>query len=228
MYRGRFSQVSLVVLADPAGPDDLFTGRALSGEAGQRLQAFLEAAGVTTGYLILRTVPVDTSDLTAAKRDTLVDRPEVRALLREALRKLAAANSGLGALVAVGRGARRLAAHVVPGGLPLVEMKASGEPGASSTWQAALDRLAGLQYAKDIVNPTFHIGTPRGHVPSIDLPYGTPRWVGSSGDRASRPIDRTTGRPSADYLKLYLPTWVSRLAAPPLSPAEQAAADLLA
>jgi hypothetical protein len=227
MYRGRFSQLSLVVLADPAGPDDLFTGRALCGEAGQRLQAFLTAAGLTTRYLILRTLPVDTSDLTATRRDALVDRPEVRALVGEAVGKVAAANAGLAAVVAMGRGARRLAPHVVPAGLPAVEMKAWGESGAAASWQAALDQLKTLTYTKDVPNPTFHMGAQRGHVPSLDLPYGTPRWVGSSGDRASRPIDRATGRRSPDYLKLYLPTWVSRLSAPPLGPADQAAADLL-
>jgi hypothetical protein len=115
----------------------------------------------------------------------------------------------------------------VPAGLPTVEMKAWGESGAAASWQAVLDRLKTLTYTKDVSNPTFHMGTQRGHVPSLDLPYGTPRWVGSSGDRASRPIDRATGRRSSDYLKLYLPTWVSRLPAPPLSPADQAAADLL-
>ena len=76
------------MLADPAGPDDLFTGRALTGEAGQRLQAFLAAAGLTSRYLILRTLPVDTSDLTAARRDALVDRAEVRAIHAEILRRV--------------------------------------------------------------------------------------------------------------------------------------------
>lgn len=70
IYRGRFSSVSVVVLADPAEPDDVFTGRALTGESGQRLQALLTAAGLTTRYLILRTVPVDTTDLSAARRDS--------------------------------------------------------------------------------------------------------------------------------------------------------------
>jgi len=78
IYRGRFSSISGLVLADPAEPDDLFTGRALTGESGQRLQAFLTAAGLTKKYLILRIVPVDTSDLSASKRDALVDRPEVQ------------------------------------------------------------------------------------------------------------------------------------------------------
>lgn len=37
IYRGRFRDLSLIVLADQASDDDPFTGRALSGEAGQGL-----------------------------------------------------------------------------------------------------------------------------------------------------------------------------------------------
>jgi hypothetical protein len=227
VHRGRFSSLSLVVLADPAGVDDVFAGRALCGEAGQRLQRLLEAAGVTSRYLVLRTVPVDVSDLTAARMLSLVGRPEVRALHAAVLDKVAAANPDLGAVLAVGPGAQQLAPQVVPGGLPVVELAAWGTSGAAASWQAGLDRLAGLSYPREVASPSFHFDGARGQIPRIDLPYGTPRWMGTSGDRASRPTDRTTSKPSPDYLKLYLPTWVSKLPAPPLSPAEQAAADQL-
>ena len=218
VYRGRFSPISVVVLADPAGPDDVFTGRALTGEAGQRLQSFLEAAGLTSRYLVLRTVPVDTSDVTAARRDALVDRAEVRAIHAEILRRVAglSSNSGLAAVVTVGRGAARLAPHVVPAGLETVGMKAWSESGARTSWQAALDRLAGLTYPKDVANPSFQLPAARGHVPANDLPYGTPHWYGSSGDRASRPVDRTTGRRSAG-LSEALPADLGRR--PRLAPA---------
>ena len=54
-------------------------GRALSGEAGQRFQGFLRAAGLTKRYLILRTLPVDTLDLTAGETARrLVDKPRSR------------------------------------------------------------------------------------------------------------------------------------------------------
>jgi hypothetical protein len=62
-------------------------------------------------------------------------------------------------------------------------------------------------------------------MPRIDLPYGTPRWLGTSGDRAVRPTDQDIGKPSPDYLKLFLPSWVASLAPAPLTAAEQAAAD---
>jgi hypothetical protein len=109
----------------------------------------------------------------------------------------------------------------------VIELKAHGEPGAQASWQAALTQLAGRSYTKDIANPTFDAPTGRSQLPRIDLPYGTPRWVGTSGDRGVRPIDTDIDKPSPDYLKLFLPAWVAGLDAAPLSAAEQDAADQL-
>ncbi len=227
IYRGRFSQLSLIVLADQTSEDDTFTGRALSGEAGQRFQGVLRAAGLTKRYLILRTLPVDTLDLTPAKRLTLVDQPKVQALHRELLSRVHSANAGVTALLAMGPGARRLAPNVVPAGLDVIELAGHGEAGFQASWQAALTQLSGRAYTKDLGNPTFAAPASRSQLPRTDLPYGTPRWVGTSGDRAVRPKDNDIGRPSPDYLKLFLPSWVASLAAAPLTPAEQAAADQL-
>ena len=67
----------------------------------------------------------------------------------------------------------------------------------------------------------------RGQLPRIDLPYGSLRWPGTSGDRAVRPTDLDIDKPSPDYLKLFAPAWVAALAPAPLTSAEQAAADQL-
>jgi uracil-DNA glycosylase len=226
LYRGRFSSLSIVVLADPAGPDDLFAGRAMCGDAGQRLQALLTAAGLTTRYLIVRTVPVDTKGLTSSQRNALLDDTMVRALHTELLSRVSAANSGLAALLAVGPGAQRLATKVAPNGLRVIELPA-WSTSARSKWQSALDTLSGLTYKKDLSAPTFQLPTGRGRVPTGDLPNGTPLWVGTSGDRGSRPTDQHTDRPSPDYLKLYLPNWVDDLDPPPLSASDEAVVDQL-
>lgn len=227
IYRGRFNQLSLVVLADQTSEDDVFAAHALSGEAGQWFQGFLGAAGLTKRYLIIRTLPVDGLDLTAAQRLTLVDHPKVRALHRELLTRVRTANAGLAAILALGPSARRLAPNVAPAGLAVVDVAGYGEPGWQSSWQAALTNLAARTYAKDLPAPTFALSGGRTQLPRIDLPYGTPRWVGTSGDRGVRPNDLDLGRPSPDYLKLFLPSWIASLGPAPLSPAEQAAADQL-
>jgi uracil-DNA glycosylase len=226
-YRGRFQNLSLLVLADQASDDDLFTGRALSGEAGQRLAQLLLAAGLTRGYLVVRTLPVDTLDLTPARRNALVDQPQVQALHRELLRRVLAQNPDVTALLAVGPSAQRLAPQVTPAGVQVIGLAAWGASGAAASWQAALDQLRQRSYPKDLANPSFKLPATRGQLPRIDLPYGTLRWLGSSGDRAVRPTDLDLDQPSPDYLKLFAPTWVAQLAPAPLTPAEKAAADQL-
>jgi uracil-DNA glycosylase len=227
VYRGRFRDLSLVVLADQASNDDLFCGRALSGEAGQRLERFLAAAGITRRYLVLRTLPVDTLDLSPSRRNSLVDQPKVQALHRELLRRVRADNPQAGLLLAVGPGAQRLAPRVAPAGMEVLGMAAAGGSGAAASWQAALDQLATRSYPRDLSSPSFQLGPGRGQLPRADLPYGSLRWLGTSGDRAVRPTDLDLGRPSPDYLKLFAPAWVAQLAPAPLTPAEQAAADQL-
>jgi uracil-DNA glycosylase len=227
LYRGRFRRISLLVLADQASQDDVFTGRALCGEAGQRLQRLLGAAGITTRYLVLRTLPIDTLGLSVTTVNALVAHPAVQALHRELIRRVRAANTGLAAVLALGRAAARLAPAVVPAGLPVIPLRAWGSSGWTASWQAALDHLATMTYTKDLSSASFHADGRRGQILRSDLPYGTPRWVGTSGDRGDRPIDLDAGRPSPSYLKILLPAWVNVLTPCPLTAAEQAAADAL-
>ena len=227
VYRGRFQQLSLLVLADQESDDGTFTGRALSGDAGQRLQGFLAAAGLTRRYLIIRTLPVDTLDLSPATRLALAGNPLVQALHRELLRRLRAKNAGAAALLAMGPGARQLAPVVVPAGLDVIELAAPGEPGFLASWQAALSQLAGRGYTRDLAKPTFTAPAGRSQLPRIDLPYGALRWAGTSGDRAVRPVDTDTGKPSPDYLKLFIPAWAAKLDPAPLTADEQLAAKQL-
>ncbi|HYU05472.1 MAG TPA: hypothetical protein VEL02_16640, partial [Jatrophihabitantaceae bacterium] len=150
--------------------------------------------------------------------------PAVRALHAEVLGRVAAANNGLAALLAVGPGAQRLAPNVAPAGLQVINLPA-WSAGARAAWQSALDTLSGLSYSKNVSAPTFQLPADRGRVPTSDLPIGTPLWVGTSGNRASRPTDLHTGKPSPDYLKVYLPTWANQLDPPPLSAADAAVVD---
>jgi uracil-DNA glycosylase len=227
IYRGRFQNLSLLILADQASDDDLFCGRALSGEAGQRLNQLLLAAGLTRRYLIVRTLPVDTLDLTQTRRNALVDQSQVQAFHRELLQRVLAQNPDITALLAVGPGAQRLAPHITPAGLQVLGLAAFGTSGTAASWQAALDQLATRSYPKDLANPNFQLPAGRGQLPRIDLPHGTLRWLGTSGDRAVRPTDLDLGKPSPDYLKLFAPNWVAQLTPAPLTPTEQAAADQL-
>ncbi len=222
-YRGRFEDVSVLVLADQESHDDLFCGRAMCGDGGQHLQGFLRSAGVSHRYLILRVLPFDTLGVHWATVRRAVEHPKTVALHSELITRIRDANPKLSVVVTVGTHARALVAQLPRGSLPIVELAAWHTSGPRADWQRALDRLRELAPPTDTA-PTWDWDGRRRQIPRKDLPYGSVRWRGSSGDRAVRAEE--DGRPSANYLKLFAPTWAANLPPDPLSPEEQAAVDL--
>ncbi len=208
------------MLADQQSADDLFTMRAASGDDGQHLQAFLRAAGLTTTYAILRVLPIDTlaDDQTAAA--AAVDSAPVRALYAEAVRRAKPQ-----VLLFVGPLSERLQSHVSPPGTPVVTMKSRLQSDVDASWQAALTQLQSLSYTRDLASPTFTYAGEREQIPRRDLPFGTLRWQGSSGNRGQQATDN--GSPSFDYYRVTMPAWAAALMPPPLSSSEAAAADVL-
>lgn len=224
IYRGRWSNIKALVLADQQSHDDVFSGRALCGEAGQRLQGFLEAMGIARDYLILRVLPVDTLSVSFSTVNKAVDHPQTRALHAELLRRIRAFNSQLGVMLAVGSQAQRLLPHLPTDSLPVVEMKAWRQSGSRASWAAAMSRLKKLSYPTD-TNPTFVWDGLRRQIPSADLPYGFVKWRASSGDRSVRPSQN--GSASPHYLKLFMPNWAFRLPPSALSASERAAVEVI-
>lgn len=220
-YRGRLSAPSILVVADQRSHDDLFSGRALTGDAGQHLQAFLEAAGVTTSYCILAVLPVDTLEDDQVAVRAAVDTAEVRSLYAEAVRRVRPQVTILS-----GPLAQRLGGHITPAGTPAIPMLAHSQPGWVADWGRALGELQPLHYRRDLTSPTFAYQGERTQIARSDLPYGTLRWQGSSGDRGLQP--KQGGSASFDYYKLVMPRWAFELAPVPLIPSEQAAVDVMA
>ena len=194
--------------------------RALTGDDGQHLQSFLRAAGVTTKYAILRVLPVDTLADNQTAVAAAVDSAQVRAIYKEAVR-LAEPH----VLLFVGPLAQRLQSHITPIGAPVVTMNSRLQSGVTASWQAALAQLHGLTYPRDVASPTFAYADEREQIPRADLPFGTLRWQGSSGNRGQQATHG--GSPSFDYYKVTMPAWAAALAPPPLSPSEAAAAQVL-
>jgi hypothetical protein len=194
--RGRFQDLSLIVLADQASDDDLFTGRALSGDAGQHLNQLLLAAGLTRRYLIVRTLPVDTLDLTQSRRDGLLDQPQVQALHRELLQRVLAQNPDVAALLAVGPGAQRLAPRVAPAGLEVIQLAAHGAGGAAASWQAALDRLATRTYPRTSPTPASGSLPAAGSCPASTCPTARcAGWGPPATARSARPTSTSASPP---------------------------------
>jgi uracil-DNA glycosylase len=207
IHRGRHQDVTMLVLTDQGSDDDLFTGRACTGDDGQHLQAWMRAAGITRSYALLRVPPFDVTGASTAARRRWVDQPETVAAYRAAVSELAKRSDALALVITVGATAGRLAANLALEALPL---HPRGAHGWRQSWDAALQTLATRRHRTDTAQPAFRYDGARAQIPRTDLPYGTLRWQGTSGDRAVQAA--VDGRPSGDYYKLFVPRWVFGLA----------------
>lgn len=213
-YRGRLAHPSILVLADQESQDDLFTGRALTGNVGQHLQAFLRSAGVTKRYAMVRTLPVDSMGDPIAAVTQAVDHPATRSILREVMRQAQPE-----VVVTLGQHAERVAADEAPPGTPVVNLAAFDPTLPANGWQAGLDALEALTFPRDAPTTPYQGG--REPIPRGDLPFGTLRWQATTGDRAQRGKIGSASTPN--YFKLRMPAWAANSSPTPLTSAEAAA-----
>jgi hypothetical protein len=144
----------------------------------------------------------------------LADRPDVVALHRAVTGRVLDDNP-VAVVVTVGRHAERIAGRLDLDGQPVVSLPSWRRPGARDAWIAGHAHLRSLGVPID-APPTAAVwdGAPA-QIPRSDLPFGFPRWQGTSGDRVVRSAPPTDdvevgdgdgGEPS---YKVWMPSWVS-------------------
>ncbi len=223
VYRGRLDKARLLVVADQESVDDIFTGRALTGAGGQRLQTFLNQAGLSASYAILRTLPVDTSDLSEEKVRDIALNAQVKKVRQEIVKRVLAEGK-TEAVLAVGPVAQAAVDALELGSVRVVKMSAPGASGFESSWSGALKELkdAGLRADSGMTARTSY-SDKLTSIARLDLPVQTKGWVGTGGNRAVRPTNRDTRALDGNYYKIFMPEWVFRLAPKALSSAERSA-----
>ncbi len=225
IYRGQPNDANIIVLADQQSHDDLFTARALTGDSGQRMQGFFKAMGIVNKYIILRVLPINTLDMTRNQARKLINNPQTRKVYQAFIDKLRQRNKNVQLILTFGPLSKELINNLDTGNMSMVNLKAWNQRGARRDWENKLQTISHINYKKEITNPDFVFDGSREQIPRIDLPFGMLRWMGSSGDRGSQPIDKKTRRPSPDYFKLYMPNWAFSLQPEALSEFEQDAID---
>jgi hypothetical protein len=221
IYRGRPGEARVLVLADQESHDDLFTFRAMTGEGGQHFQAFLRAMGIDRHYAIVRVLPVDTLGLPADRINAILDDPQIVKLYRAIVERIVTA-SGTSIVLTVGPHAARLRAAVVAASLPVVQLSSWAGSATIADWNRALQEIRAIPYDKDLTSPSFVYDGTRTQIARIDLPFGTLRWQGTSGDRAVRAAAAAS---APNYYKILMPGWAFDLSPAPLTESEQAALD---
>jgi uracil-DNA glycosylase len=201
-FRGNPENAKVVILADQESNDDMFSTRALTGTGGQKLQTLLNNMGLKNDYVIVRTLPVDSIDLSVSKVKEIASNSEVvrsrNAILERILQK-----GKTKLFITVGPVAASLVpATYNPAGVPLVSLDAPEQNSHVAQWQSAISKLSvpgiSLQKAYD---GSLSV------IPRTDLPIHTRWWMGSSGTRSARA--KVNGVYNGDYYQFNAPNWVS-------------------
>lgn len=202
LYRGNLENPEVVILADQESNDDIFSGRALTGTGGQKLQKFLNNLEIRN-YLILRTLPVDSLDLSSDKVLEISLDPKVMNVRRLVLDKILEKKKTK-LIIAIGAVAQEVLKKY---GQKEVNEVFLNFPDTSnkfvSNWNSQIKTVAevlNLQSQKEYDGSLAPI--PRG-----DLPVHTRWWMGTSGTRSSRAY--LDGKQSGDYYKFDAPMWVN-------------------
>ncbi len=210
IYRGRPENPEVVILADQESNDDLFSARAYTGTGGQQLQSYLNNLNVKNNYLIIRTLPVDTSDLEISKVEDIVLHPQVikvrKAILDEVLKQ-----KKTEVVITIGEFAEKaIKEYKLSKQIEVFHLEHPSEKLHIKQWQLDAEIIAKAlgRYAK---------GKYKGELTSIpreDLPVHTRWWMGTSGSRAHRAFEWMATEKTkkkvwnGDYYQFQAPMWV--------------------
>jgi hypothetical protein len=199
-YRGRLDgSARLLGIASDPGPTERIVGRTLVGDAGQRVQGLLAKVGLTRSYLLVNAFPYAVHPSKVSRAVTLLAEPAHLAWRNRLLDRVT--GPALQAIVAFGGPAQAaLALWRGAPDVPVFELPHPSDHHADvmlAAWRDALGPLrAAVTPDPDGRQDAAGYGTAfteqdYGAVPSADLPFGVPRWVGDdSWGRRARPSHR--------------------------------------
>lgn len=183
-YRGRINGAPRVlVLAQDLGVDQLIAGRALVGELGQKLQHFLNNAGVGLDYLALDVVPYPLTNVAPESVPALAASPTLAKFRDELLNKVLA-EKPITVVLTVGPVADAAFERVSAGYKgKLIRLTDPSATTAVQSWNLGISALkeAGFTGAATVYTKTS-LAAARKQIPRDDLRWGLPLWFGSSGD----------------------------------------------
>lgn len=208
-YRGRLDgSARLLCVASDPGPTERIAGRTLVGDAGQRVQGFLNKIGLTRSYVCLNAFLYALHPAQAAKTAQIHNDPSFLSWRNQLFDRVKGPN--LQAVVAFGDQAQT-AVRLWPGkgNLPLFNIPHPSSRDAkvlADAWRQAVAQLRPIVTPDpdgDTTGPNYGTSlkeTDYARIPSRDLPFGVPDWLGDDAwGRGAKPRHaNSVSRPSPD------------------------------
>lgn len=221
-YRGNTKDPKFIIIADQMGHSDFFSTRALTGEAGQRLQTFLNKTGLedSRDYLILRPLPVDTLGINVSKKVSLALNSDTKGnSAAQSIAKILKLLPHAKTVLTMGPVAKEIAHQVLKNqmselNISKIENMVQPDKNYSHTknWVTLATKLQlKTPLASDL--EAMYI------IPRSDLPYSTRWWMGSTGERAERAYGeseyaKANGREfnyQGHYYRIVAPDWARKI-----------------
>ena len=210
IYRGYPENPEIVILADQESHDDMFSTRAYTGTGGQQLQNYLNTLGVKNNYLIIRTLPVDTSDLESSKVEDIVLNPQV-VKVRDAILDEVLKQKQTKVVITIGEFAElAMKKYKLSKKIELFHLEHPIEKLHVKQWQMDAENIAKILGTEVKNKYTGELTS----IPREDLPVHTRWWMGTSGSRAHRAFEWIAAEKAkkkvwnGDYYQFEAPTWV--------------------
>jgi len=185
-YRGRLEgPAKVLVLIHDFGVDQAISGRAATGEAGQKLAHLLANVGVGLDYVVLNPFPYRTSNVALEQIETLALSPSLAAFRNQMIEELLAEKK-ITTVITLGHIAESAFQPITFKGT-WIKLAHPSDSDAPASWNAALPQLKALfgGPAKSYRSTSFK--NIRAAIPREDLAWGKPMWFGSSGDLSMHP-----------------------------------------
>lgn len=190
IYRGRLKGTKILVIADQTSHDDFFSGRALTGETGQKLQTWLNEQNVDGKYAIIRTSAWDALNTDGSLNESILQGSEDH--LNEILNEVVKRNKPQ-LVVGLGAWAQQVA--------------------------EAFAKSKGIEYKALDVSRQALSPIPREDLPYHSRWWmGTSGNRAARGEGGGLKPGRTADG-AFHYYRVYAPTWNSRYAVPKLDKA---------
>ncbi|MBI2645695.1 MAG: hypothetical protein HYW85_01450, partial [Deltaproteobacteria bacterium] len=185
---------------------------------------FLTRIGAIHNYAIIRTLPVDTLDLSFDKVKEISNNSQVVRVRNRILERILEEND-VQLILTFGPHAKEAMRKVDTKDVTVLNLKSATEKGAAENWNEGLKRLQKVRYTPDY-DPQLSFRyseksfkNTRLEINRYDLPINTPRWFGTSGSLGSRGLN------NPEHYKFTMPQWADRLRAPKLSKRERDALE---
>lgn len=223
-YRGRANAAKILVVADQESHDDMFSGRALTGTGGQLFQSFLNAIGATKSYFILRTLPVDTLDLSVEKRLAVATDAKVSDARRRIIESVLSAGKTK-VIFTIGPVAQKVVSDLGDLEVKVVNLPEFSDKTIKEV-KSVISKVKDLGLTIDVAGKFDYAGTVS-IIPRLDLPAYTRFWMGTSGSRAVRAYEVVDGKKvyNPDYYIFKAPQWATKWPEGALSAEEKASVE---